>query len=293
MIRLNPKVDIAFRKLFGSEENKEILRSFINSVLPQEEQVKTLEIKNPYNVTTYIGGKTGILDVKAQGEDGRWFDVELQIGEQEFFGKRIKYYLDKVYVDQIIQAGEYSSLKKVIGIAILDFNYFLDERYTRAVTYKDKETNEVYEKLDLCDIYFIELKKFGKDLKDLTTTLDRWITFLNKAYEYSKDFIPPELAVDENIKKAIEKLDVMYLDKDEREIYEIEEKKRLDILEEMRTAEEKGRQEGKEEGIKEGIKEGEKNKAIEMAKKMLIKGISLEEISELTDLAIKDIEKLK
>ena len=55
--------------------------------------------------------------MKAQGEDGRWFDVELQIGEQEFFGKRIKYYLDKVYVDQLVEAGEYSSLKKVIGIA--------------------------------------------------------------------------------------------------------------------------------------------------------------------------------
>ena len=50
MIRLNPKIDIAFRKLFGSEENKEILRSFINSVLPQHEQVKTVEIKNPYNI---------------------------------------------------------------------------------------------------------------------------------------------------------------------------------------------------------------------------------------------------
>lgn len=289
MIRLNPKIDIAFRKLFGSEENKEILRSFINSVLPQHEQVKTVEIKNPYNITTYIGGKTGILDVKAQGEDGRWFDVELQIGEQEFFGKRIKYYLDKLYVEQIIQGNEYSTLKKVIGIAILDFNYFTDDRYTRGVTYKDKDTNEVYDKLDLCDIYFIELKKFGKELKDLNTTLDRWITFLNRAYEYSKDSIPQELAVDKNIKSAIEKLDLMYLDKDEREIYETEEKKRLDILEEMRTAEKKGRLEGKEEGIKEGAKK----KAIEMAKKMLMKGVSVEEISEFTDLAITEIEKLK
>ncbi|MBF0411050.1 MAG: Rpn family recombination-promoting nuclease/putative transposase, partial [Candidatus Riflebacteria bacterium] len=107
MIRLNPKIDIAFRKLFGSEENKEILRGFINSVLPAHEQVKTLEIKNPYNLASYIKGKSNVLDVKARGEDGRWFDVELQVGEQEFFGKRIKYYLDKVYVDQLIVAGEY------------------------------------------------------------------------------------------------------------------------------------------------------------------------------------------
>ncbi len=33
MYKLNPKVDFAFKKLFGSEENKGILISFINSIL--------------------------------------------------------------------------------------------------------------------------------------------------------------------------------------------------------------------------------------------------------------------
>ncbi|MBN2835314.1 MAG: PD-(D/E)XK nuclease family transposase, partial [Candidatus Delongbacteria bacterium] len=68
MCRINPKIDIAFKKLFGSEENKDILKSFINSVLPAHEQVKNLELKNPYNLATYISGKSGILDVKAQAE---------------------------------------------------------------------------------------------------------------------------------------------------------------------------------------------------------------------------------
>lgn len=36
MCRLNPKVDFAFKKLFGSEENKEILISFINSIISEE-----------------------------------------------------------------------------------------------------------------------------------------------------------------------------------------------------------------------------------------------------------------
>lgn len=254
MCKLNPKVDIAFRKLFGSEENKEILRGFINSVLPANEQVKSLEIKNPYNLATYIGGKNNILDVKAIGEDGRLFDVEMQIGEQEFFGKRINYYIDKVYVDQLVIKEAYNTLNKVIEIAILDFNYFSDDRYKRGVNYKDIDTNEIYDKLNLKEIYFIELKKFHKELKELTTTLDKWITFLTRAYEYDKDKIPPELAVDENIKNAIEKLDVMYLNNDEREIYETENKKRLDKFEELRTAESKG----------------EKKKAIEIARNLVV-----------------------
>ncbi|MBN2835300.1 MAG: Rpn family recombination-promoting nuclease/putative transposase, partial [Candidatus Delongbacteria bacterium] len=196
MCRINPKIDIAFKKLFGSEENKDILKSFINSVLPAHEQVKNLELKNPYNLATYISGKSGILDVKAQAENGVWFDVEMQIGEQLFFGKRIKYYLDKMYVDQLDISEKFSTLKKVVGIAILDFNYFPDERYKRGITYKDIDTDERYENFNLSDIYFIELKKFGKDLKHLTDTLDRWITFLNKAHEYNRNNIPKELSVD-------------------------------------------------------------------------------------------------
>ncbi|MBF0409703.1 MAG: Rpn family recombination-promoting nuclease/putative transposase, partial [Candidatus Riflebacteria bacterium] len=76
MIRVNPKVDIVFRKLFGSEENKDILRAFINSVLPEKEQIVSLEIKNPYNLASYVRSKGNILDIKAQAADGRLFDVE-------------------------------------------------------------------------------------------------------------------------------------------------------------------------------------------------------------------------
>jgi predicted transposase/invertase (TIGR01784 family) len=53
MCRLNPKVDFAFKKLFGSEENKDLLISFINAILPEEKQVKSVELKNPYNISNY------------------------------------------------------------------------------------------------------------------------------------------------------------------------------------------------------------------------------------------------
>lgn len=296
MCRINPKIDIAFRKLFGSEENKDILMAFINSVLPKKDQIKSLELKNPYNLATYISGKGGILDIKAIGNDGRYFDVEMQIGEQKFFGKRIKYYLDKIYVDQLEESEQYSSLKKVIGIAILDFNYFADNRYKRGLTYKDIETNQIYDNFDLSDIYFIELKKFGKDLQHLTNALDRWITFLNKAHQYDKNNIPQELALDEFVAKAITKLDIMYLENAEREIYENEKKARLDKLEELQTAKIEGLQEGIEQGIKQGIKqgkaEGEKQKAIEIAKEMLLDGINIEKIQKFTGLSEKKIKKI-
>ncbi|SHH54788.1 Rpn family recombination-promoting nuclease/putative transposase, partial [Tepidibacter thalassicus] len=119
MCRLNPKVDFVFKKLFGSEENKDILISFINSVLSEENQVKDIKIKNPYNLSSYIKGKMSILDIKAVDEKGVWYDIEMQIAEQSFYDKRALYYWAKVYSDQIESGEDYFELRKTISINIL------------------------------------------------------------------------------------------------------------------------------------------------------------------------------
>jgi predicted transposase/invertase (TIGR01784 family) len=90
--RLNPKVDFAFKKLFGSPENKDILISFINSILSDDQQIKDIELKNPYNIVNYTKGKMSILDIKAVDEKGTWYDIEMQLTEQIFYEKRACYY---------------------------------------------------------------------------------------------------------------------------------------------------------------------------------------------------------
>lgn len=92
MCKLNPKVDFAFKKLFGSEENKCILISFINSIISEENQIKNIELKNPYNISNYRKGKMIILDIKAVDEKGIWYDIEMQIAEQGYYDKRALYY---------------------------------------------------------------------------------------------------------------------------------------------------------------------------------------------------------
>jgi len=54
------------------------------------------------------------------------------------------------------------------------------------------------------------LNKIKGKLTDLHRTLERWITFLNIAHEYSKDNLPIELATDENIKTAMKELEIKY-----------------------------------------------------------------------------------
>ena len=278
MCKLNPKVDFAFKKLFGSEENKGILISFINSILEEKNKINDIELKNPYNISNYKNGKMTILDIKAVDENGIWYDIEMQIAEQGVYDKRALYYWSKVYSDQLESGYDFTILRKTIGINILDFNYLKEEDFHNTYKIYNRKTKEEFS--DLFEMHFIELTKFKKDYKDLKTALDRWVSFLNKAYEIDKDQIPKELAEDESIRKAIEKLEIMYLDKEEREIYENDLKALLIHKAEIKTAEEKG------------IEKGENKKAFEIAKNLL-DVLDNETIAVKTGLTIEEIAKLR
>lgn len=279
MCKLNPKVDFAFKKLFGSEENKSILIAFINSILDEKNKIDDIELKNPYNISNYKNGKMTILDIKAVDEKGIWYDIEMQIAEQGFYDKRALYYWSKVYSDQLESGYDFTVLRKTIAINILDFNYLKEDDFHNIYKIYNEKTKEEFS--DLFEMHFIELTKFKKDYKDLKTSLDRWVSFLNKAYEIEKDKMPKELLEDENIKKAVEKLEIMYLDKEEREIYENDLKALLIHKAEIKTAEEKGE------------KRGEENKAIEIVLEMLKDGEPIEKIVKYSKLSEKDILELK
>ena len=158
--KFNPKIDLVFRKLFGSEERQDLLLSLLNGVLDCRPQLTEITIQNPYSLPTYLKEKTSILDVKAQDDHGVCYDIEMQIARHGFYGKRALYYLAKMYVDQLKRAISYEVLQTTIGIHLLDFDYFPDERYYRRFLWKDRDTNEYIEHLSYQQLYFIEMRKF-------------------------------------------------------------------------------------------------------------------------------------
>jgi predicted transposase/invertase (TIGR01784 family) len=279
MCRLNPKVDFAFKKLFASPENKDLLISFINSMLSEHEQISDIQLKNPYNIANYRKGKMTILDIKAVDEKGVWYDIEMQLAEQSFYDKRAFYYWAKVYSDQIESGDDFETLRKTIAINILDFNYIDEEDFHNVYKVFNEKSKKEFS--NIFEMHFVELNKFKKDYKSLSSTLDRWVTFLNRAYEIDVNKIPEELALDKEVKRAIEKLDIMYLDSEEREIYENDLKAMRDYKAELKTAERKGREEGREEG------------KIEVAKSLLKMGLSIEQIAAGTGLTVEEIRKLR
>ena len=218
MPKINLRVDFAFKILFGSEENTDILLPFVNSVLSLPTPLTELTLLNPYNHKTHTSDKGTILDIKAKDDKGRWYNIEMQMTDQVSYNQRALYYWSRLYSQQLKEGDAFSKLTKTISIHVLNFDHFDEPDYHNVYPILNAKTHRrCFEHLEL---HFVELKKFNKDLSHLTTALDRWTIFLNKAEQWERNFVPQELSSDPAIAKAAHVLDTLSLDETEEELYE-------------------------------------------------------------------------
>jgi predicted transposase/invertase (TIGR01784 family) len=291
MEKINPRVDLAFKKIFGVEENKDLLISLINSIVKQEDRVAEVILLNPYNPKNFKTDKLSILDIKAKGVDGKRFNIEIQISDEADYDKRALYYWAKLYTEQLQASYDYASLSKAIGIHILNFTSIPEvAAYHNVFDIREQKSGLLYFK-DL-ELHTLELKKFGgesaKELAEIVgkvkTALDRWMAFLTKHELLDRKNLPKELD-DSHLKKALTVLEVMNFSQEEREAYEDHLKWLRIEANTLKKYENKGREEGREEGIKQ--------ERIKIAQSMLKKGFAIEDIAEVTGLSKEEVEKLK
>jgi predicted transposase/invertase (TIGR01784 family) len=123
---LDVKTDIAFKKVFGSEQHKDILIGFLNAVLDLhgDKRIASVTLKNPWQPPDLAILKETILDIKAVDNRGVSFIVEMQVERKYAFQKRAQYYTAKAYTSQIDKGEDYPKLGQVIFIGILDFSCF-------------------------------------------------------------------------------------------------------------------------------------------------------------------------
>ncbi|WP_316354188.1 Rpn family recombination-promoting nuclease/putative transposase [Candidatus Trichorickettsia mobilis] len=287
MNRISPRVDVAFKKIFGVEENKDLLISLINSIVSNEDQVVDLTLLNPYNPQNFYRDKLSVLDIKAKGIDGKRFNIEIQISDEADYDKRALYYWAKLYTEQLRVAEDYSLLSKAIGIHILNFVSIPDAaKYHNVFHITEKDSGLLYFK-DL-ELHTIELKKFtdnsNEELSDIIVkvknSLDVWLAFLTRNDLLRTDNLPKILDNPE-LKKAINVLEVMNFTDAEREAYE-EHLKWLRIeANSLKKYGEKARAEGRAE------------EKIVIAKNLLKSGLTNDLIAASTGLTIEEINKLK
>lgn len=299
--KITPRVDIAFKKIFGVEENKDLLISLINSIVSSDDQVADVTLLNPYNPKNFRKDKLSVLDIKAMGNDGKRFNIEIQIGDEADYDKRALYYWGKLYTEQIQEGSDYSILSKAIGIHILNFLSVPESpKYHNVFDLRERENNVHFFK-DM-ELHTIELNKFvdekiaKKEKKMLSqseelslmlpfikTALDRWVTFLARHDLLDKNRLPKEFS-DTKLQKALNVLEVMNFTAEERQAYE-EHLKWLRIeansLKKMQI-----------KGFDEGEAKGRIEEKTDIATNMLKEGLKIEIVSRVTGLSEEVINKL-
>ncbi|NEO55166.1 MAG: Rpn family recombination-promoting nuclease/putative transposase [Okeania sp. SIO3B5] len=199
---VSPKIDYAFKKIFGSEESEDILISFLNAIIYEgKKTIQSLTIVNPFNPGKVISLKDTYLDVKAVLFDDSLVMIEMQVAWMGAFNKRVAYNLAKAYANQLDKGEKYPLLNPAIAVTITDFMLFKkSEKVINKFVFKEEEKN--FECLDKeLRLIFVELPKFKKSLSELESLSDKWIYFLKEAS--SLDEIPENLGEVSEIEKAL------------------------------------------------------------------------------------------
>ena len=189
---LDVKTDYAFKKVFGSENSKEILIDFLNAMiyLDSEKKIKDLTIVDPYNIPLIKGMRDTYVDVKAVLNDDTKVIIEMQVLNVPSFEKRILYNVAKDYSMQLKESQKYSLLNPIIALTVTDFIMF-DEFEKYESRFKLIEKDELVQYSDDIELIFIELPKFNKKIDELQNIKEKWIYFIKHAG--SLEYIPQNM----------------------------------------------------------------------------------------------------
>ena len=214
--------DYIFKRVFAYKGNESVLKDFLEALLKIE--IKGIKITNPEIIPYEKGEKRGLLDIKAEINDGTMLDVEMQMKNERNTEERATEYMGKMISEQLQVGEDYQNLKKSIVIFITNYNFLKRNSYHSVgrmkfdKTIEDEYVNMGYDKEDevaskYIEVHYIELPKFKKKELSKFTKLDQWMCIFTQNREGIM------LAEKENkeIKRAINTLDFLSKDPKERE----------------------------------------------------------------------------
>ena len=277
-----------FKKIFGSEDSKSVLISFLNATLKPKEEIVSVDLKNTDIEKEYVKDKFSRLDVKATTNKNETINIEIQLKDEHNMIQRTLYYWSKLYEEQIGEGDFYNKLNRTVCINILNFKYLKNDRFHNVYRLKEIETDE--ELTDIEEIHFIEIPKLREiNLKEEKDMLKVWIEFLR---DPESEVIRSVEMNNEEIRRAKDKLYKLSQDEKERELYFIREKSIKDEASALYNAEQKGIEKGIEQGMKEGLEQGEKKAKIDTIKKLNLMGLSIEQIAQGVSLTIDEVKQI-
>ena len=311
---INPFTDFGFKKIFGSEENKDILIDFLETLLPEKGKIKKLKFMKTEHLGNTQEDRKAVFDLYCENDRKEKFIVELQKAKQLYFKERSLYYATFAIQEQAI-VGEWNfKINSVYTISLMDF-VFDDTRkkqYIHDVQLIETKTGKVFN--DKLRFIYIEMPKFGKEEKNLKTHLEKWMYVLKNLSKLEE--MP--LKVKERVfEKLFNSAEIANYSKQEREAYiqsqkyandwknvldttlqeGLEKGIEMGIEQGIRQGIEKGIEQGIEQGIEKGLEEGKKKGKLEALKELALKsiekGLDNETVADITGLDIKEVADLR
>lgn len=296
---LSPRSDMAFKKLFGDKDHKNLTIKFLNTMLqlPLGKLIEDVTFQDTTSFSSQAEGKEVIFDIYCTDEQKNHFIIEMQsLNEYDFF-ERSQYYLARALTAQLQKTDSYKKLLPVIFVGVV--NYYLDyihknkrtsdfritslikleEEFVRSddiisqYSLINRATGQILP-VPLIEFHFIELPKFTKTIGECENVIDAWLFFMKNAERCTE--IPKEMKESETFVEAFNIIEQKNWTKKELEQYVQE----LDAM-------------GREKRIEDGaFEQGSQKKAEETALNLLALGVSLTVISQATGLSSDQIKKL-
>ena len=249
---INPHTDFGFKRLFGSEFNKDLLISFLNALFVGEQTVKEVTFLNSEQLGERRDSRRAIFDVYCQNEQGDRFIVEMQNVYQEFFKDRTVYYSTFPIREQSKRGEERDyHLDSVYTVGLLNF-VFDEDKDDKDCFHHEVKLMDVVKKTVFYDklaFIYIEIPKFNKKEDELVTMFDKWMYVLKNL---SRLMERPAALQERIFTKLFEQAEIARFNAEDLREYEDSVNAYRDILNAIKTAERIKYAEGKAEGIEEG-----------------------------------------
>ncbi len=192
---IDPKIDCVFKALLGAEANRRLLIHFLNAVLGAAlpGPIRQVEILNPYNEREFLDDKLSIVDVKARDDQGRLYQVEIQLLNHPNLPERIVYTWADLYSAQLSSGQDYAALRPTYAIWLLAEDLLRDDpAYTHVYRLRDESGRLV---LDHGGIWLLELNKFVAERVE--TEQQRWLKFFKEGEHLDETHLPDWMQTDE------------------------------------------------------------------------------------------------
>jgi predicted transposase/invertase (TIGR01784 family) len=201
---IDPKIDCVFKALLGKEENSNLLVHFLNAVLGDElsESIVSVVIINPYNDKEFLDDKLTIVDVKANDQSGRIFQIEIQLAYYTDLPARMIYTWGDIYCKQLQSGSDFANLKPTYSIWLLGKNAIKDDdKYIHAYKLRD-ETGKLL--TDHGGIWLLELEKFSA--AHVENEQERWLQFFKTGNSLNDDHELPDWMNTQEMRQAMSTL---------------------------------------------------------------------------------------